>query len=125
MEEKVKEVKEEKEDSNKSKYVFGYYYDFDDPYKVLAADLAGSYSPGAVKEMIENEAVLLSEARENIIEGIDIATNYGDWAMDLMLRHNKRKLRELSEDFVDGILECVDIKRLQKELKMAFYMLPS
>lgn len=111
------------EPERKSKYIFGYYYDYDDPYKVLAADLAGFYPPHIVKGMIENEAVLLSEARESIIENIDLASNYGDWVMDLMLRHHKRRLRELSEEFADGLLECMDIRRLQKELKQAFYLI--
>lgn len=110
------------ESERKSKFIFGYYYDSDDPYKVLAADLAGFYPPHVVKEMVENEAVLISEARENIINSIDLATNYGDWVMDLMLRHHKRKLRELSESFVDGLLECMDIERLQKELKYFYYL---
>lgn len=109
------------ESERKSKFIFGYYYDSDDPYKVLAADLAGFYPPHVVKEMVENEAVLISEARENIINSIDLATNYGDWVMDLMLRHHKRRLRELSEEFADGVLECMDIPRLQRELKSAFY----
>lgn len=107
----------------KSKYVFGYYYDFDDPYKVLASDLAGFYPPEIIKEMIENEAVLISEACQSIIENIDLASNYGDWVMDLMLRHHKRRLRELSEEFAEGLLKCMDIPRLQKELKNAFYFL--
>lgn len=111
------------EPEHKSKFIFGYYYDSDDPYKVLAADLAGLYPPHVIKEMIENEAVLVSEARESIIENIDLSSNYGDWAMDLMLRHHKRKLRELSEAFADGMLECMDIKRLQRELKQAFYLI--
>lgn len=110
------------ESERKSKFIFGYYYDSDDPYKVLAADLAGFYPPYVVKEMVENEAVLVSEARENIIGSIDLATNYGDWVMDLMLRHHKRRLRELSESFVDGLLECMDIERLQKELNYFYYL---
>lgn len=108
--------------SEEKKYVLGYYYDSDDPYKVLAADLAGFYTDDLIEEMIDNEAVLLSEARQSIIENIDLSSNYGDWVMDLMLRHHKRRLKELSTEFADGLLECMDIKRLQKEIKNYYYL---
>lgn len=106
----------------KPKYVLGYYYDSDDPYKILAADLAGSYLPEEVEVMISDMHALYEDARHHIAEEIDLDGNYGDWAMDLMNRHHKRKLKELSQAFAEGVLECMDLERLQAELSKIYYM---
>ena len=93
-----------------------YYWEIDDPYKVLAHAIVGFYRPADVIRMLTDNAYLLNCITKEV-RGLDIGGIFLDCIIEDILAHKKRMeyMHELDE-LASYYFSQLDKERLRGEI---------
>lgn len=96
-----------------------YYYEFDDPYKLLAYNIIGDYRPSDVVRLLTDDKYVLSLiAKETRLQ--DFCGPFTDCIIEDILAHKRRMEFMGKLDVLSSYLfSRLDIQRLRKEVKTA------
>ena len=98
---------------------FTYYMEVDDPYKVLAHSLIGTYRPADVLRMLTDSAYLLNCVIKEIRQQ-DLRGQFVDCIIEDVLAHKKRmELMHALDELASYLYKNLDKERLRREIRGA------
>lgn len=98
---------------------FAYYYEMDDPYKVLAYSVIGYYRPADVIRMLNDDAYLLNcIVKEVRVQ--DLCGRFVDCIIeDILARKKRMELMRALDQLSEYLYENLDKERLRREIQGA------